>query len=64
MLQIIIDGTGMSPSAKGDYIRCKYKIKTRSGFIRLSAMIQQDTVQVLGFTVTDEKIGDSPRLNH
>ena len=62
MLQIIIDGTGMSPSAKGDYIRCKYKIKTRSGFIRLSVMIQQDTMQVLGFTVTDEKIGDSPQF--
>ena len=25
-------------------------------------MIQQDTMQVLGFTVTDEKIGDSPQF--
>ena len=61
-LQIIIDGTGMSPSARGDYIRCKYKIKTRAGFIRLSVMVQQDTLRVLGFTVTDEKIGDSPQF--
>ena len=62
ILQLIIDGTGMSPSAKGDYIRCKYKIKTKSGFIRLSVMIQQDTMRVLGFTATDEKIGDSPQF--
>ena len=52
----------MSPSAKGDYIRHKYKIKTKSGFIRLSVMIEQDTMQVLGFTVTDETIGDSPQF--
>ena len=62
ILQFIIDGTGMSPSAKGDYIRHKYKIKTKSGFMRLSVMIEQDTMQVLGFTVTDETIGDSPQF--
>ena len=62
ILQMIIDGTGMSPSAKGDYIRYKYKIKTKSGFIRLSVMIEQDTMRVLGFTVTDETIGDSPQF--
>ena len=62
ILQFIIDGTGMSPSAKGDYIRHKYKIKTKSGFIRLSVMIEQGTMQVLGFTVTDETIGDSPQF--
>ena len=60
---MIIDGTGMSTSAKGDYIRYKYKIKTKSGFIRLSVMIEQDTMRVLGFTVTDETIGDSRSLN-
>ena len=43
-------------------IRYKYKIKTKSGFIRLSVMVQQDTMRVLGFTVTDEKIGDSPQF--
>ncbi len=25
-------------------------------------MVQQDTMQMLGFTVTDEKIGDSPQF--
>ena len=25
-------------------------------------MVQQDTMQMLGFTVTDEKIGDSPAV--
>ena len=55
MLQIIIDGIGMSPSVRSDYIRCKYKIKTRAGFIKLSVMIEQDAMQVLGFTVTGEK---------
>ena len=29
ILQMIIDSTGMSPSAKGDYIRYKYKIKNQ-----------------------------------
>ena len=58
ILQMIIDGTGMSPSAKGDCIRYTYKIRTKSGFIRLSVMIEQDTMRVLGFTVTDETIGD------
>ena len=62
VLRIIIDGTGMSPSAKGDYIRYKYKIKTKSGFIRLSVMVQQDTMRVLGFMVTEEKIGDSSQF--
>ena len=62
MLQIIIDSIGMSPSARGDYIRCKYKIKTRTGFIRLSVIMEQDIMRILGFTVTDEKIGDSPQF--
>ena len=62
ILQMIIDGTGMSPSAKGDYIRYKYKIRTKLGFIRLSVMIEQDIMRVLGFTVTDETIGDSPQF--
>ena len=61
-LQLIIDGTGLSPSAKGDYIRYKYKIKSKSGFVRFSVMIEQDTLRVLGFTVTDEKTGDSPQF--
>ena len=62
ILQFIIDSTGMSPSAKGDYIRYRYRIKTKSGFIRLSVMVQQDSMRVLGFTVTDEKIGDSQQF--
>ena len=61
-LLIIVDSTDMSPSAKGDYIRYKHKIKTKSDFIRLSVMMEQNLIRVLGFTVTDEKIDNSPAV--
>ena len=59
-VQMIIDGTGMIPSTRGEWIRHKWKIKR--GFIRLSIMVDAKTRKILAFVITDETVGESPQL--
>ena len=57
---LIPDGTGLSPSNRGEWIRKVHKVK--HGFIRFSIMINQQTLEILAFRITDEHTGDSPQF--
>ena len=52
MLRLIPDGTGLAPSTRSEWIHHRHKVKR--GWIRLSAMVDHDTMKVLAFRVTDE----------
>ena len=56
VLRMAIDGTGASPNNRSEYI--KFKHKTKHGFIRIVFIVDTDTREVLGFTVTDDSIGE------
>lgn len=58
--RMIIDGTGIVPSTRGEWIRHKWKV--RRGFIRFSILVDADTRKVLAFVITDETVGESPQL--
>ncbi len=60
VLNLSIDGTGLSPNARSEYIR--YKHKVRHGFIRLTLVVDTDTREILGFSVTDDTIGEAPQF--
>ena len=60
ILNLAIDGTGLSPTARSEYIR--YKHKVRHGFIRLTLVVDTDTREILGFSVTDDTIGEAPQF--
>ena len=59
-VRVIPDGTGLTPGNRGEWIRKTHKL--RRGFIRLSVMIDQDTLEILAFRISDEKTGDMPQL--
>ena len=59
-MRVIPDGTGLTPGNRGEWIRKTHKL--RRGFIRLSVMIDQDTLEILAFRISDEKTGDMPQL--
>ncbi len=59
-LCLIPDGTGLSPTKRSEWIRKTHKVK--HGFIRLGIMIDQDTREILAFSITDEHTGDSPQF--
>ena len=54
MLRLIPGGTGLAPSTRSEWIHHKHKVKR--GWIRLSIMVDHDTMKVLAFRVTDERI--------
>lgn len=59
-IRMAIDGTGLAPATRGEWIRHKWK--TRRGFIRLNVLVDVDTQKILAFEVTDDTVGESPRL--
>ena len=59
-IRLAIDGSGIVPSTRGDWIRHVWKVKR--GFIRLSILVDVDTKMILAFSITDESVGESPRL--
>lgn len=60
IIRLAIDGSGIVPSTRGDWIRHVWKVKR--GFIRLSILVDVDTKMILAFSITDESVGESPRL--
>ena len=60
VLRVIPDGTGVAPSTRGDWIRHKHK--TKRGFIRVTMLVNQDTQEILAYTVTDEREGESKQF--
>ncbi len=59
-MNLVIDGTGLSPTARSEYIRFKHKV--RHGFIRLTLVVDTDTREILGFSVTDDTVGEAPQF--
>ena len=59
-LNLAIDGTGLSPSARSEYIR--YRHKARHGFIRMVLVVDTDTREILAFSVTDDTVGEAPQF--
>ena len=60
-IRLAIDGSGLIPSTRGEWIRHVWKVKR--GFIRLSILVDVNTKMVLAFAITDESVGESPRLS-
>jgi len=54
VLRVIPDGAGMAPSTRGDWIRFKHQ--TKRGFIRVTILVGQDALEILAYTVTDERV--------
>ena len=53
MLRAIPDGTGMEMSTRGDWIRFKHQ--TKRGFIGVTILVDQDAMEILAYTATDER---------
>lgn len=60
VLRVIPDGTGVEPSTRSAWIRYKHKVKR--GFIRFTLLINQDTLEILAYTVTDEREGEAKQF--
>lgn len=60
VLNMSIDGTGISPGARSEYIRFRHKVS--HGFIRFVLMVDTDTREILSFSITDEKTGEAPQF--
>jgi len=59
-MNLAIDGTGLSPSARSEYIRYRHKVK--HGFVRMVLVVDTDTREILAFSVTDDTVGESPQF--
>ena len=59
-ITIAVDSSGVTPSTRSEWIRFKWKM--RRGFIKLHVMIDADTLKVISFTVTSEKVGDATQF--
>ena len=59
-INLFIDGTGLSPNARSEYIRYRHKVK--HGFIRVVFVVDTDTREILAFSITDETIGEPPQF--
>ena len=60
ILNMAIDGTGLSPNARSEYIRYRHKVK--HGFIRIVMAVDTDTREILSFSATDETVGEAPQF--
>ena len=60
VLRVIPDGTGIEPSTRSDWLRHKHR--TKRGFIRLTLLVNQDTQEILAYTVTDEQEGEAKQF--
>ena len=59
-LNMSIDGTGISPGARSEYIRFRHKVT--HGFVRFVLVVDTDTREILSFSITDEKTGEAPQF--
>jgi len=57
---IAVDSTGIKVTNRGEWMREKWKV--RRGWIKVHAMIDVETNQILGLEVTDESVQDDQRF--
>ena len=55
-IDLVPDGTGLTPATRSEYIRVVHKLKR--GFLRLTIMINKDTLEIMAFELTDDKVGE------
>ena len=54
---LIPDGTGLVPATRSEYVRVVHKLKR--GFLRLVIIINLDTQEIISYSLTDDKTGES-----
>ena len=55
-LNLVPDGTGMLPSTRSEYVRIVHHLKR--GFLRLTIMINKDTLEIVAFHLTESSVGE------
>lgn len=50
------DGTGLTPAARSGYVRVAHG--PRRGFLRLTTMINKETLEIVAFRLTDDSVGE------
>ncbi|MDI1495054.1 MAG: Transposase [Cenarchaeum symbiont of Oopsacas minuta] len=60
-IYLAIDGSGIKPNERGEWIRDKWKI--RRGFIKIHFLINVKTRKIVSFTVTTEEKTDSSQFS-
>ena len=55
-IEVVPDGTGLTPARRSEYVRVVHKL--RRGFVRLSILINKETLEIVSFAVTDDRTGE------
>ncbi|MDE0526605.1 MAG: transposase, partial [Thaumarchaeota archaeon] len=50
------DGAGLTPAARSEYVRVVHR--PRRGFLRLTIMINKETLEIVAFRLTDDSVGE------
>ncbi|HXT84124.1 MAG TPA: IS5 family transposase, partial [Verrucomicrobiae bacterium] len=59
---IAIDSTGIKVTNRGQWMRDKWHIKNKKGYLKIHVAVNVKTKKILSMTVTDEHIHDSKAL--
>ncbi len=59
---LVADATGLRQWNRGEWIRDKWKVVVRKGYIKMHLPADADTGMILAAVVTDDRTGDSPVL--
>ena len=59
-VRLVVDGTGLANSNRGEWIRVKWNVKR--GFFKLHILVDLDTRRILEFCLTDMNGGDAAQL--
>ena len=55
-ISLVPDGTGLTPAVRSEYVRVVHKL--RRGFLRLTIMINKETLEIVAFRLTDDSVGE------
>ena len=55
-IHLVPDGTGLTPAARSEYVRVVHRL--RRGFLRLTIMINKETLEIVSFRLTDDTVGE------
>ena len=55
-ISLVPDGTGLTPATRSEYVRVVHRL--RRGFLRLTIMINKETLEIVSFRLTDDSVGE------
>ncbi|MDE0090590.1 MAG: transposase [Thaumarchaeota archaeon] len=55
-ISLVPDGTGLTPATRSEYVRVVHRL--RRGFLRLTIMINKETLEIVAFRLTDDSVGE------